>query len=257
MTENDTELIDDLDNVNTEVPDVADDAVDEMSERKKEAQALAKELVKKIEVETPGFIATDQVNFVQSKGIVKKQTKPQLIASILKLQEELNIDEPRPKSHFDRMNKPDLIEYLGFLTNKGASILRGVEETPKDYKNADESSEPQVQEAIRLDKKKIDSGAKALFQFNMIMVKVAELTSVNFKESIGTDLKGLSDDCMANREQLEEILAQIYEENRDTLSEYISPLNQYFLMMTSLGTHRAILNRSRVEEELKKKPAGT
>lgn len=248
-------------NIDTTAKETLHEEADKMqsdliSERKKEAEALAADMMRKIESETPHFVSTDEVKFAppkaataQADGPAKKKTKTVIVNDIMKLQEELRLDNPRPRSHYERMNKKELEENLAFLTNKGVQKLQEIKHVVDDVQDADEA--PGVKK-VDMSKKEAERGAKALFQLNMIVVKVAELTSVNFKENIGTDLKGLSEDCLDNRDQLEEILAQIYEEYKDEISSYISPFNQYALLMLSLSTQRAIANRTRVEDELKK-----
>jgi len=253
------------DNINEETQDLIENKDFEdagssvIDERRKEARALASQIMKKIEVETPDFVATDEVKFKPPKEVAqaakKKKTKPQLVSDIMKLQEQLNLDNPRPRSHFERMNKPELEETLAYMASQGVNKLKGEDINEEEGSHPVDEEGNEVKEAtkVKTSKKSIEQGAKALFQLHILVTKVAELTSVNFKEQIGTDLKGLSQDSLDNREQLEEILGQIYEEYSDEISAYISPLNQYALLMISMGTHRAIMNRTRVEEELKKK----
>jgi hypothetical protein len=198
------------------------------------------------------------VKFTAPAENAKKETKPQIISKILRLQEELRIENPRPESHFNRMNKPQLEEHLAWLVNKSVNLIKGTTEELKKQTEVSKQAEADLQGVVDAAehsaevKKSSKMGAKALFQFNMIAVHCAELISVNFRKDLGTDLKGLTADCLENRQQLEDILAEIYSENSDTLSKYLSPINQYVLLMMTLGANRAYANSRRVQEEFKK-----
>jgi hypothetical protein len=229
----------------------------EIEERKAAARAALASMNDIIQTTSPESLSNDAPKFSKPKAN-KRTTKPELVASVCKLQDELDV-EKRPRSHFERMNKKELEEYLAWLVNESVNKLNDV--LPEDAqeirnKSPEVSGELDGAKASRIAasrSKQIELGAKALFQFNMILCKVAELGSVNFQEKLGTNLEGLTEDVLKNREQLEEILAQIYAEHSETLKEYISPLNQYFLLMTSLSANRALANKAKVEEELKKR----
>jgi len=229
----------------------AESALSEVDHSKEEAKRLAAEMMATLQETAPEALSDTATTFRStSTKPAKKPTKPQLIESILKLQDELD-EHTRQRSHYERMNKAELEEVLAFLTNKAVSRLNG------DLEEAPLTHETEVSEGMRRDspKKSLASehGAKALFQFNWILCKFAEATSVNFQEKLGTNLQGLGDDVLANREHLEEILAQVYAEHSETLKDYISPLNQYFMLMITLGGNRAMANKSKVDELLKKK----
>lgn len=218
----------------------------EVNERLKEAELFAAALQHKLETETPEMLSTAEANFVPPERPAKKVTKGTLIEDCWKLQTALKLDNPRPRSYFERLSKSELEEYVVFLTNKGANKLQGTDAALKKDVSVGEH---------KMSAAEVKYGAKALFQFNLILCKVAELGSTNFKEQLGTDLLGLGDDVIENREQLEEILAQIYQEHAELLGSYISPLNQYFLLMTAIGAGRATKNVDRVKKELEKKQA--
>ena len=230
----------------------------EMNERLAEAQKLSETINAHVKSTAPAQIATGDVKWSAPAESSKKETKPQIIAKILRLQEELKIDNPRPESHFNRMNKPQLEEHLSWLVNRSINMIKGTTEELKKQTEVSKQAEADlldaneaVEHATEV-KRSSKMGAKALFQFNMIAVHCAELVSVNFRKDLGTDLRGLTADCLENRQQLEEILAEIYSENSETLSKYLSPINQYMLFMMTLGANRAYANAKRVQEEFKK-----
>ncbi len=175
------------------------------------------------------------------------------------LQKELGIIEPRPESHFKRMTKTECEEHLAWLVNKGINQVQGTNDKLKKQTKAttqEDDAEAEHDEPKNLPKNgkfSKDWGAKGLFQFNLILCKVAELGSANFKEQIHTDLVGLCDDVVQSKDELIEIMAEIYEEHGESISEYLTPLNRYFLLMSTLGANRAIVNRERVEKEIEKK----
>lgn len=234
-----------MENIETTPDNVNSDIV----ERMEDAKAFAAMLHEKLETESPQMISTTDVNFSMPEP-KKKVTKSTLIEDCWRLQSAQDIPNPRPRSYFERLSKADLEEHLAHLSNRAANQLQGANEPVKGGKAAGKQTDKGA--AMGMDAK---MGAKALFQFNMIVCKVAELGSVNFREQLGTDLLGLGDDVMENREQLEEILAEVYREHAEMLSAYISPLNQYFMMMTAIGAGRAAKNTDRVKHELEKKQA--
>lgn len=240
----------------TDLPSVIGIDDNEMNERLAEAQRLSEAINSHVKSTAPQVIATGDVKFSEP---AKKETKPQIIAKILKLQEELKLDGARPESHFNRMNKPQLEEHLAWLVNKSVNLIKGTTEELKKQTEVTKQAEADLHDAESAVehatevKRSSKMGAKALFQFNMIAVHCAELISVNFRKDLGTDLKGLTADCLENRQQLEEILAEIYSENSETLAKYLSPVNQYMLFMMTLGANRAYANAGRVQEELNQK----
>lgn len=249
MSEDNILQIDDLDNV-------------EIDDRIKDAEALSREIEQKIKLESPEMLNVDTPNFQPPKSVEKKEksTKPALIEKILRLQKELKVADPRPESHFKRMSKAECEEYLAWLVNKGVNKVQGTEDKIKHQTDATAREEingtNETEEPKRLPnsgKFSKDWGAKGLFQFNLILCKVAELGSANFKDQIKTDLVGLCDDVQQNRDELIDIMREIYEEHGESIGEYLTPLNRYFLLMTTLGANRAIVNRERVEKELEKK----
>jgi hypothetical protein len=156
----------------------------------------------------------------------------------MKLQAEMGTDD-KPRTFFERMTKGDLEIYLGQISNEAVDMLR----------EADSISEEDPEKIT----KRSEMGAKALFQFNLIVVKVLELGSINFREKMGTSLEGMTQDVLDNRDQLEEILGEIYRENAEVLTEYLTPLNKYFLLMTGIAGNRLMVNKSKNVNDIKKK----
>ena len=231
----------------------------DLEDRLKDAEALSREIEQKIKMETPEMLNVETPSFQPPKSTQKKEkaTKPAIIEKILRLQKELDVSEPRPESHFKRMTKAECEEYLAWLVNKGVNKVQGTEDKLKKQTKAteheDEETEPEPKNLPKNGKYSKDWGAKGLFQFNLILCKVAELGSANFKEQIHTDLVGLCDDVIESKDELVEIMAEIYEEHGESIGEYLTPLNRYFLLMSTLGANRAIVNRERVEKEIEKK----
>lgn len=220
---------------------------DDLDDRLKDAEALANEIEEKINIESPEMLNVDMPSFDPPKP-KEKMTKAKIIDKIMLLQKELNLDSPRPESHFKKVNKAECEEYLAWLVNKGVNKVQGTDDRIRNQTDVTASEEPDP-----VAKTSKEWGAKGLFQFNLILCKVAELSTANFKEKLGTDLIGLCDDVQENREELTEILADIYQEHGDSIGEYLTPLNRYFLLMSTLGANRAMINKKRVEQELEKK----
>lgn len=213
----------------------------EVNERLKEAEIFAAALQHKLETETPEMLSTAEANFVPPERPAKKVTKQTLIEDCWKLQTALKLDNPRPRSYFERLSKGELEEYVVFLTNKGANKLQGTDEKLRKEVSVGKSDA------------EVKYGAHLLYAMNMTLIKVIELASPRFKEQLGTDLVGLGDDVAANRQELELVLGEIYKEHGDFISPYLSPINQYFMIMTTICAGRAYVNKERVQKELEKK----
>lgn len=227
---------------------------DEMAERLREAQELSAALNQHIKETAPEKLATSEVRLSTPAAVKdKKETKGQIISKIIKLQQELNLDNPRPESHFQRMNKPELSEHLSWLANKAVNKIQGTsnemrnqtavsKEAEKHEEGEDEAPEDEGAKPFIISK---NAGAQQLFNMNMLIVRCAELASVNLgmKDKLGSNLEGLSKDCLDNQEDLKKILAQIYEENSSAIAHYLSPINQYFMFMSTIAVNRLAINK--------------
>lgn len=233
----------------------------EMAIRLREAQELSKTLVQHIESTAPEKLVGSEVTFVKKKEEKPKpETKGQIITKILALQQELKVDNPRPESHFQRMNKPELSEHLMWLTNKAVNKIQGTTHELKNQTEVSKKAQKEEEEAAESSDEGEDdcerakpfvisknAGAQQLFNMNMLIVRCAELASVNLdmKSKLGSNLEGLSKDCLENQDELKKILAQIYEENSSAIAYYLSPINQYFMFMSTIAVNRLAINKFR------------
>lgn len=99
----------------------------------------------------------------------KAETKASIVSSIIRLQEVLRIPNPRPESHWNRMNKPELAQHLADLQTMGheklAGTVRKIEEKVEEAKQSmDEVKDQQQREAVIKDVNKLrESKASTLF----------------------------------------------------------------------------------------------
>lgn len=185
-------------------------------------------------------------------------TKVEVIDSILKLQTQIGPPEgskPLRKSNLERMKRGELNKLLGSMTNSAAVVLANPQEpTPQRptvtaVKDATGKVISTTVSAVPLALTK-ERAASSLFQLNLLVTKVLELTSTNFKDQLGgTDLMGLTDDVLKARKELEEVLAEIYTQHGPKIEQYLSPVSQYSMIMLSLGTQRALANRANQKKE--------
>jgi len=197
----------------------------------------AESLIDEIKMENANILQGNDNQEVFKPAKPAKRMKGQIIDDIIKLETEMGTND-KPRTFYERMTKGDLEMYLGQISNDAIDMLREEDSISEDPEKITKRSE---------------MGAKALFQFNLIVVKVLELGSINFREKLGTSLEGMTKDVIDNREQLEEILAEIYQENAEVLTEYLTPLNKYFLLMTGIAGNRLMVNKSKNADEIKKK----
>jgi hypothetical protein len=237
------------DNINTELIDDLDNFDDQISE----AEKFAADLEQKIKEESPEMLNIETPTFTPPKSKKKKETKNDIMDKIMKLQATLDVDQ-RPLSHFKIKTKAECEEHLAWLTNQALNQVNGTDDKMKFQTEATAELDTEYTGPLpNKGKFSKDWGAKGLYQFNKIVCKVIELGSANFKEKLQTDLVGLCDDVDANKDELIEIMAEIYAEHGDSIGQYLTPLNRYALLMTTLGANRAVINRERVEQELEKK----
>jgi len=177
------------------------------------------------------------------KGQTKKLTKTKLLA---KKRDELN-----------RMLAEHTERALSYR-NAGAPPEESKPEEPQFEAVVNDQGEPV--EVKQLPRAPVgDMGAKALFQFNFIACRVAELASVNLKmkDKFGTDLEGWSEDLIKDRKQLEEILAKIYQQHGPQIQKYLTPINEYALFMIGTASTRLMANKKNVDSQPSFPPART
>ncbi len=232
---------------------ITDDSTVKISKEDQEifdaAGKIAGEIHIDLQATTPELLSDHKTEFKPPKAAGKgkggKVLKPQLIDSICELQEKLDVDNKRPRSHFERMTKVELEELLAHLTNKGINKLNGTNHEINNKTSVTDDYEKENEPPERLTAKQIskdsEMGAKGLFYINLSLVKVLEAFSTTdaVREKIGTDLVGLTEDVVSNREELEKVLARIYEENKETIAVYVNPINMYMGMMSAMIINRA------------------
>lgn len=199
----------------------------------------AESLIDEIKMENADILQGNENQEVFKPAKPAKRMKGQIIDDIIKLETEMGTND-KPRTFYERMTKGDLEMYLGQISNEAIDMLREGDTITED------EDPGKTRDRLAL-------GAKALYNFNLIVVKVLELGSINFREKLGTSLEGMTKDVIDNREQLEEILGEIYQENAEVLTEYLTPLNKYFLLMTGIAGNRLMVNKSKNAEEIKKK----
>jgi hypothetical protein len=192
----------------------------------------------------------------------KIRTNDELRKSILELQDAIPLAKGQTrltKTKVMQMNKQDLERTLGDLTNQALEYnkTRGVPVEEPLFEVVKQADGTEVTQPIpKVDNK---TAAQALFHFNFIVVKVAELASINLKmkDKVGSDLEGLSDDIMKDRKDLERILERIANDHGPQIAKYLTPINEYGLFMLGAASNRLIANKKKTGllESTEKLPA--
>ena len=180
-----------------------------------------------------------------------KETKASIISSIIRLQEVLRIQNPRPESHWNRMNKPELAQHLADLQTMGheklAGTVRKIEEKVEEAKQSvEEVKDQQQKEAVIKDINKLrESKASTLFWLNWLVVKVVETTSMTQREKwkLESDLEGFGDDVMEDKDEIEAALAEVYAEHKALLDPLLSGGTKYASIMMGIAANRYGKNR--------------
>jgi hypothetical protein len=180
-----------------------------------------------------------------------KETKASIVSSIIRLQEVLRIPNPRPESHWNRMNKPELAQHLADLQTMGheklAGTVRKIEEKVEEAKQSvEEVKDQQQREAVIKDVNKLrESKASTLFWVNWLVVKVVETTSMTQREKwkLESDLEGFGDDVMEDKDEIEAALAEVYSEHKALLDPLLSGGTKYASIMMGIAANRYGLNK--------------
>jgi hypothetical protein len=223
---------------------------DPVEKRKSDIKELTKKLRPKSSIAKQDAMP-DSVKELLDPGKPPKRSKKELVEDCVKLQEQLHLPNPRTKSAFNGMNKPELQEILQWMAKKASDKLDG---TCEDEQNAEQEDlhlqndeteqerEAEQREKIRVAKNNVQWGAKTLFTANYVLTKCVELSSNKMRDKTGIDLAGLGQDVLDNREELEKVLAEIYRQNEELIAPYVSPVNQWAMVMLGISVKRADIN---------------
>lgn len=188
----------------------------------------------------------DLTAIVKKSAPSTKETKASIISSIMRLEEVLKIPNPRPESHWNRMNKPELAQRLADLQTMGHDKLNGtiakIEQKAEEVKAATEDlKDVQQRESFNSDIQKLrEANASTLFWIQFIAVKCAESITMTNREkwALQSDLEHLGDDVIEDREEIEKALAEIYEEHKQLLDPILSGSTKYAAIMMGLAIGR-------------------
>lgn len=224
------DFLDELEELETELAEKYSDAPPAQSEPDKPA----KESAKPAKQDKPPVVIEEPAPLANGR----KPKKEDVISRIMQLQEIVDDYETRPISYYRKMRVGQLQDILGVLSNKGAKQVFGEE----DEKDEDGESEPGKPSEAK--KPKINlNGGKVLFNLHLMATQFAEIASTKFEEKIDTNLVGLTDDSLKNREALEQCLGEIWLENEDWMGQYLSPANRYLMITLSMTANRLMANK--------------
>ncbi len=169
-----------------------------------------------------------------------KITKAELIARILQL--DTTIKDPtierKLPSQYRRMRLDELKEILSERMEAGARVLKGHMEEER-AKGTPEAEVP-IRAAHQMAKPET-----FLFNINLMLMSGAEALSIKLEPRIKTSLYGITDDMIQDRENLENLLGAIYEENKEWMAIFTSPTNQYLFTMLGMMGRRLVVNRKK------------
>ncbi len=156
----------------------------------------------------------------------KKMTKVQLIEEFMNLQNTQGKVEVS-ESVLKKMNKADIIKKIANYTNEKINT------NFTDVSNVDEMM------------------AVGLFNMNLCCIKILETVghSVKHKTQGVNVLENLSDDINERREAFLVIFKQIYLENKEEITKYLSPINQYFILTSQCVSTTVYKNIAKKKDE--------
>lgn len=167
---------------------------------------------------------------------VARPRKADLIDTIVKLQECWPIEERHTIGYYRGRTIPELEKLLSVKMN---STISDIQNKPARDMVQDAAkragADPNAPDIVKM------SGT-ALFQVCSVFCKAAELATVNFQDSLGTSLAGLTEDVNDQRDIIEQCLAEIYAENSAVMNQYLTPQNRLFLTLGTIAINRAAIN---------------
>lgn len=185
-------------------------------------------------------------------------TKVEVIEHILRLQTQMGVPaggKKLLKSKLERMKRDDLNRLLGSMSESAIKVLQSGEPIAPPPK-------PTVQAVVNESGQTVattvapvpmimskEQAGSSLYQVNLLLIKVLELSSVNFKEQLGGHVEGLTDDVLKCRKELEDILGEIYVAHGPKIDPYISPIAKYSLFMITLTSQRVMANKAKEKKE--------
>jgi hypothetical protein len=175
----------------------------------------------------------------------KKMTKAKLIEEFIALQKsqgEIKYEENVLK----KMTKADLIKKIANYSNEKISSNF----PPPD--NGNNSTQTVLGAMSTAPAQSVDElMAVGIYQMNLCVVKVLETLGHTMREQTRdiNVLENLSDDVEQRKEAFLVIFKQIYLENKDVMVQYLTPMNQYFILMSQLISTTAFKNIAKKKEE--------
>lgn len=174
--------------------------------------------------------------------------KEDVVDSIMRLQKLGIILDDKAFTQSQLMRKPrkECNRILGNMANIGATQLQGAPAPKKFTAVKDEKGEvTAVKEVVPISVSE-KAVTHALYQTQRIFFKVAELTSINFRDQIGgTDLEGLSEDLEKQEKELKEALADIYKEHGPEIAKYLTSFTRLSLVYLGTISQRYAINHQK------------
>lgn len=228
-------------------------------DEKQRIRERAKKLAESIGTPTPkpssGAANTPEAPRTLGMPAPEMMDKKQLVESILELQAKLPIkkgSKPFRPAMLSREKNDKLREILGTMMDQALTIANS--DTPPS------PSDPrlEIKQTVGADGKIVasanvvstpslpnrDGVVERLFVAHTFFAGFAEKVSENkyIKETTHTDLKGLRDDFVSNKEELKRVIGRVYDQHGAAISPYLTPLNDYIAAMSFTVLGRAALN---------------
>jgi formate dehydrogenase maturation protein FdhE len=185
----------------------------------------------------------------------RKPIKNDLMDKICKIQMAL-YHESEPTAELKKLSVAKLEEKLAQLTTNGLAKHYDLQDNEDDSSEDTLAGEPidanTLPNVTKTGKGRIDRhmAATSLFQLNLVVAKFVELTSVNHQDiTNGLTLEHWTRDLQEPdcRKQLEEVLAEIYDENSSQIEQYLTPINKYMFIMFASAANRLQINSNRIQ----------
>lgn len=175
-------------------------------------------------------------------GNGKKPKKEDLIGAIMRLQEVVDDYEPQSISSYRRMKVADLQQIVAELQNKGIAQFNNNTPQPKDGEAGEtaEEAKARIAQNIAMSDRFV---AKAMFSMHLTLCQFLEIGSIKVEDRVGTNLVGLVDDSLDNRETLQDALVATFHENKDWLEPMIRGSNRYLFCLATMSANRAFANK--------------
>lgn len=197
--------------------------------------------------------------------------KTEKINAILDLQDKVDGYIPKSKTYYRNKTVPELEVILSDLMNSAVGQMHGAPPTPAPTSYSYVKIENETVPNKKSQRESISQGipqqppqdggpaevfaqvqaGSLMYKMHLVGAKAVEFGSFMVEDKMkGVNLEGLSQDVIDEKESLEDALGRLYAENPEVYAKYLTPINNYLLVMSSIISQRYGKNYAKKKAEM-------